>query len=231
VILSSGIGMTAPALASQHLTAAWRRAKIMTAGETCRAEDSHVNPMSEDRNELLWPQLMAAAQQGDKAAYRRLLTEITPFIRAIARRRLANASDAEDAVQDVLLTVHQIRASYDPSRPFAPWLTVIATRRVMDRLRMLYRHRGSEEPLEDGHADLADGAAMSGEDAMRRRDIDRALAALPPAHRRAVELINLEGRSLAEASAITGQTVGALKVTIHRAMKLLRRLSGEPHDQ
>jgi hypothetical protein len=72
--------------------------------------------------------LMARAQAGEREAYRRLLEDVTPFIRALAARRLHDASEVEDAVQDVLLTVHTIRHTYDPARPFAPWLA--AWRRI-----------------------------------------------------------------------------------------------------
>jgi RNA polymerase sigma-70 factor (ECF subfamily) len=59
--------------------------------------------------ELDWSMLMARAQGGDRDAYRRLLGEITPCLRTLAARRHRDVSDAEDAVQDILLTVHAIR--------------------------------------------------------------------------------------------------------------------------
>src|SRR5258708_35732958 len=82
-----------------------------------------------------WSILMARAQEGDRAAYHRLLQEITPYLRSLAARRHRDPNDIEDAVQDVLLTVHSIRQTYDPARPFAPWLVAIANRRFIDRLR------------------------------------------------------------------------------------------------
>src|SRR5260370_12915249 len=82
-----------------------------------------------------WAILMAHAQDGDKAAYQRLLQEITPYLRSLAARRHRDPSDIEDAVQDILLTVHSIRQTYDPTRPFGPWLVTIANRRFIDRLR------------------------------------------------------------------------------------------------
>ena len=59
-----------------------------------------------------WTILMAHAQNGDGAAYLRLLQEVTPYLRAFAARRHRDARDIEDAVQDVLLTVHAIRHTY-----------------------------------------------------------------------------------------------------------------------
>jgi len=82
-----------------------------------------------------WSVLMASAQDGDRNAYRALLTQIEPYVRSIARRCFRHPADVEDALQDVLLTIHSIRHSYDPQRPFIPWLAAIANHRVIDRLR------------------------------------------------------------------------------------------------
>ena len=82
-----------------------------------------------------WSILMARGQAGDAISYRRLLEEISPYLRSVAARCHRNKSDVEDAVQDVLVTVHAIRATYDPMRPFGPWLLAIANRRIVDRLR------------------------------------------------------------------------------------------------
>src|SRR5258708_6752361 len=72
-----------------------------------------------------WAALMAAAQDGDRQAYARLLREILPFVRAVAGRRHGTPDRVEDVVQDVLLTVHRVRQTYDPGLPFEPWLAAI----------------------------------------------------------------------------------------------------------
>ena len=61
-------------------------------------------------------------EDGDRAAYRELLQGVTPWLRRVAGRALRSPEDGEDAVQDILLTLHQIRATYDPARPFKPRL-------------------------------------------------------------------------------------------------------------
>src|SRR6266581_7591922 len=98
-----------------------------------------------------WTILMARAQEGDGAAYRRLLEEVTPYLGALAARWHRDANDVEDAVQDVLLTVHSIRHAYDPARPFGPWLAAIANRRFVDRVRRQGRVRARETPLTIEH--------------------------------------------------------------------------------
>jgi len=87
---------------------------------------------------------MARAQDGDRQAYRILLEDATPFLRALAGRCFKETADVEDVVQDVLLTVHAVRQTYDPRRPFGPWLVAIANRRIIDRLRRQKRARARE---------------------------------------------------------------------------------------
>jgi len=67
-------------------------------------------------------ELMRAAQAGDGDAYSQLLNEITPRIRRVVRsqRVFLQTEDIEDLVQDVLLSIHAVRETYDPDRPFVP---------------------------------------------------------------------------------------------------------------
>ena len=93
--------------------------------------------------------MMARAQSGDGDAYRRLLTAIVPYLRARAIGRLGTVEEAEDAVQDTLLTIHAARQSYDPARAFGPWLIAIADRRIADRLRRIHRQRRLHDEASD----------------------------------------------------------------------------------
>ena len=107
-------------------------------------------PVGDERNTSRprdWSGLMARAQNGDRLAYRTLLEEMTPYLRMLAARCFREPSDAEDAVQDVLLTIHAVRHTYDPGRPFGPWLVAIAHRRIIDRLRRQIRVRSREIEL------------------------------------------------------------------------------------
>jgi RNA polymerase sigma-70 factor (ECF subfamily) len=95
--------------------------------------------------------LMQAAQRGDADAYLRLLQEITPRLRTIIARRRgsSHAADVEDSVQEVLLSIHVARASYDPARPFLPWLMAIVRHRLADRARQYARKAAHEVQVED----------------------------------------------------------------------------------
>jgi RNA polymerase sigma-70 factor (ECF subfamily) len=173
--------------------------------------------------ERAWSQLMAAAQDGDRAAYAELLRAVTPFVRALARRRFADAPTAEDVVQDVLLTVHRARHTYDPSRPFTPWLAAIAARRCVDAIRRRSRLAAHETRDDLAYETFSDPRAnKEGEGAEAAETVAVLLATLPRGQRQALELVKLKELSLAEASQISGQSVGALKVNVHRALKALR---------
>lgn len=167
--------------------------------------------------------MMAAAQGGDRAAYERLLRDILPFIRAVVVRQHRAPDRIEDVVQDVLLTVHRVRHTYDPSRPFSHWLAAVARRRSIDALRRRGRTEASEVSDERAYETFADPRANR---EMKMRDraagLAGAVAGLPRGQREALELVKLRELSLAEASRASGKSIAALKVNVHRAIKSLR---------
>ncbi len=87
---------------------------------------------SDDRR---WSALMAAAQTGDRTAYEALLDACIPFIKRVVRRTGVRPDRVDDVVQDVLLTLHRARSTYDPNRSFMGWLGAIARHRAIDDLR------------------------------------------------------------------------------------------------
>ena len=178
-----------------------------------------------DRNRAV---LMARAQAGEREAYRRLLEDITPFIRALATRRLRDASDVEDAVQDVLLTIHAIRHTYDPSRPFAPWLAAIAKRRIVDHLRRQIRANSHQTPLVSTPETFSESGANLDDMGVDATALRNAIENLPSGQRQAIKLLKLGEMSLKEAAAASGVSIAALKVATHRALKTLRKVLGDP---
>ena len=174
--------------------------------------------------DLEWSILMARAQTGDGGAYRRLLNDIAPYLRLLAARCHRDASDVEDAVQDILLTVHAIRQIYDPTRPFGPWLVTIANRRLIDRLRRQGRLRARETPLAPEHETFPAEPSNLDDEMSDRRELVEAIKGLPQSQRKAIELLKLKEMSLKEASGATGMSITALKVATHRALASLRQI-------
>jgi RNA polymerase sigma-70 factor (ECF subfamily) len=151
----------------------------------------------------------------------------------VARRHGLPPDRVEDVVQDVLLTIHRARATYDPRRPFLPWLRAIAQRRAVDALRRRYR-LAANEVQDDEAAESVPAPLAEAEDTLARADQARllaaAVAALPPGQRQAVELLALRERTLEEAAGDTGRSKVALKVNLHRAIAALRRRLVEGGD-
>jgi RNA polymerase sigma-70 factor (ECF subfamily) len=177
--------------------------------------------------------LMAAAQAGNQRAYQQLLRACVPEAASIARRQGVPPDRVDDVVQDVLLTIHRARATYDPARPFLPWLRAIAGRRAIDALRTHYR--GAAREVFDEDAYLSQPAATPEADAGlgqsdQTRLLAEAIAMLPAGQRQAVELLALRERSLDEAAGETGRTKGALKVNLHRAIQALRQVMADRRD-
>lgn len=175
---------------------------------------------------VLWGRLMALAQGGDRVAYHALLQGVAGYLAAITRRYLGDGPDAEDAVQDILIVVDEIRHTYEPERPFKPWLSTIASRRCIDLLRRRSRRLHREIASDD---DLSNHAASDDtpEEALAREqtgyDLRNTLDALPARQRDAIRLVHLDELSLGEAAARSKQSVGAIKVACHRALKSLQR--------
>jgi len=164
-------------------------------------------------DEATLARLAGLAQRGDKQAYAALLGAARSWLLRFYRRRVLPAQ-IEDLVQDTLLSVHRKLASYDPVRPFTPWLAAIARYRFVDHLRQVYR--AEEQSLDH------DLPIDSEEEAIAARvSLERLFAALPEAQSRAIELVKIEGRSIAEASQSTGQSESLVKVNIHRGLKRL----------
>lgn len=172
--------------------------------------------------------MMAAAQKGDRLAYERLLRGCTPLVRRVVRHQGVQPDRVDDAVQEVLITVHRARQTYDPTRSFSGWLCAIARRRAIDALRRRGRQDRREvfAPLDyEGHADPAADAGAT--PALDSRLIQDAVDQLPEGQREAIEALALRQLSLEEAARLTGKTKGALKVNMHRALKALRSRFGE----
>lgn len=168
---------------------------------------------------------MRAAQEGDRAAYERLLREIMPLVRSLSRRRCRNPADVEEMVQDTLLTVHRVRHTYDPGRPFGAWLAAITTRRAIDILRRRQRVSKYETADPELVETFSSAAANDEVEAVHSaEEVANLLQQLPTRQREALKMVKLQDMSLAQAAQASGQSVGALKVNVHRALKALRGL-------
>lgn len=174
--------------------------------------------------EARWQVMMRAAQDGDDVAYSQLLSELLPALRRMVRYRRRSNDGAEDIVQDILMSLHSVRHTYDPSRPFMPWVVTISSRRIADAARRVSSRSAHETTVEFMPETFAGDDTKNDQDTSDDQEAIRmALSGLPEGQRQAIELMKIQGLSLQEASAQTGKSVASLKVTVHRAIKAMRQ--------
>lgn len=162
---------------------------------------------------------MAAA--GDAEAFGRLVEIHAPAARRAARAVLDNAEDADDAAQDGFLAAWRALGSYDPARPFRPWLMRIVLNAARDlRRRRRVRHT---EPLPPQQATGAGGPDHDAGRALLRDRLGTALAALPERQRVAVTLFDAEGYAHAEIAELLGVPEGTVRSDVFHARRALRR--------
>jgi RNA polymerase sigma-70 factor (ECF subfamily) len=184
-------------------------------------------PSAQDAvNDLRLAALMQAAQDGDRVAYAGLLRDLVPLLQRLMRRRLGflQPTDREDLTQDILLSLHAGRATYDPRRPFTPWVMGIAHHRIVDRARRHARLSANELLVDEvGESVLEAVSGPHGSEYGDPEQVRQAVKSLPARQRTAIELLKLRDLSLKEAADVSGMSVSALRVAVHRAIKSLRR--------
>ncbi|MBU41700.1 MAG: RNA polymerase subunit sigma [Spirochaetaceae bacterium] len=172
--------------------------------------------------------LMARAQTGDSAAYREFLETALPVVRRFIGNKIRDADWAEDIAQEVLVSIHRARASYDPERPIFPWIHAIAHRRFVDHMRKWSRISEKEVQGET----LLDLQAKEDKEHpyLLQEVLEKAIEKLGPKQKQAVRLLKYDGLSVREAAARMDMTETAVKVTAHRAYKALRKILEQQED-
>ena len=162
------------------------------------------------------PDLLAAAQRGDRHALTQLLVHVQPDIRRYARRQCHRSSVIEDVVQEALIVVYRRVGTVRTPAALAGWLLTVIGRLCM--LPALMLMRGTEEVT--GWADSREFATLPAQDL--RIDLVRAIESLPLTHREVVLLRDLEELTISEIAERIGLTREATKSRLHRARLLVR---------
>jgi len=166
-------------------------------------------------------ELMCRTLKGEKAAYAELLRESGRLLRPFLARRLSFESEVDDLLQEVLISIHKARHTYDGKRPYQPWMFAIAKFRLQDYLRAHYadhlRHAEDIADLENYLPEDVTEAAISYE------SISGEVLKLPEKQATILQLMHQEGYTSKEVAAKLGMTESAVKVAAFRAYKVLRQ--------
>ncbi len=174
--------------------------------------------------------LLARVRRGDARAFEELARAVEQPLYRHVLRMVGQPADAEDVVQDALLSAWRSLRSFEGSS-FRAWIFRIATNRALDRLRSRRRH--PELPLdppveEDDDRSWAEPAAPGPDLVQIAGDrealdvVEQALAGLPPEQRSALLLRDVEGFAYEEIATITVTEIGTVKSRIHRGRLAVR---------
>ncbi|MBI3910971.1 MAG: sigma-70 family RNA polymerase sigma factor [Armatimonadetes bacterium] len=174
--------------------------------------------------------LVAAAQQGDSAAFDRLVARYQTRVYRLMVKMCHHPQDAEEVASEALLRAYQSLQQFEGRSSFITWLGRIASnlclrRRERPDLAMLsLEEQATRAPERTAHEVAA--AAGSPEEAALRQElkgtIQAALQSIPEPDRTVLRLRDIEGWTAPEVSRQTGLTVAAVKARLHRARARLR---------
>ena len=176
----------------------------------------------QDSDEIRWSSLMASTQAGDETAYRKLLEELSGVTRNFLVSRFGHGEFIDDCVQEILISIHKARHTYDPARPFRAWFFAIVRHRAIDMFRQRSTRTKAAESYkreQEIHHQPADATSTYAE-----LTDGRLLESLPEPQREALVLTKIIGYSGAETADRLGISESAVKVRVHRAIGSLRRM-------
>lgn len=165
--------------------------------------------------------LMKLSLSGDKNAYAELLRESSRFLRPFLAKRLASASEVDDVLQETLISIHKARHTYDGNRPYKPWAYAISTFRLQDYFRAHYAdqlHHAVD--LSEMENNLQDPVTKSD---FTYESISGEVQKLPVKQADILRMLHQEGYTAKEVAEKIGMTESAVKVSAHRAYKVLRK--------
>jgi RNA polymerase sigma-70 factor, ECF subfamily len=173
--------------------------------------------------------LVAAIAAGDREAFGRFYDLTAPMAFGLIRRVLRDPDAAAEVLQEVFWQVWQDAPRFDPKRGSAEaWLVMRAKTRAIDRLRSIRRRDRTfvapvDESVTPPSAEPAPDPAVVAED---RSLVQAALAQLPEAQRRVIELAFFEGLTQTEIATRLGEPLGTVKTRARLALDRLRGVLG-----
>lgn len=182
--------------------------------------------MNDAEDEKSLSDLMRRAQDGDRAAYADLLRNAVALLRRFVRRRVQDGPATEDIVQEILLSLHQARHTYDPAQPFRPWLFGIGRYKLADYWRRVARQASRELPYEHWMSEYFDEWGESlpeGTPSAMTERLQRILKELPEIQQKILFLLKEQDLSVRETAKKLGMSEAAVKTAAHRAYKMLRQ--------
>jgi len=166
-------------------------------------------------------ELMKLALAGNQPAYATLLQETSRLLRPFLAKRIHFTNEVDDLLQEILISIHKARHTYDGNRPYKPWMYAIARFRLQDHLRAHYadqlHHADDLSELEEHLHENVTESAFSYESI--RGEVEK----LPKKQALILQMMHQDGYTAKEVGEKIGMNESAVKVAAHRAYKVLRQ--------
>jgi RNA polymerase sigma-70 factor (ECF subfamily) len=169
-------------------------------------------------------ELVAAAREGDRVAFERLVRVTSTDTYTLALRLTSNEEDARDVVQEAYLRAFRGLRKFRGDAQFTTWLYRITANCASTHLGRRARHQHEElmpdaEPAESHHDRLPE---LRAESADLRARLEAAIRMLPPKLRAVVVLRDVYDLPHEDIATVLGISESAAKVRLHRARRRLR---------
>jgi len=167
---------------------------------------------------------LAAHVSGDRYAFGELFHRHQRQLHRLARMTSRTPQDAEDALQEAMLSAHRGAGAFRYDAAVSSWLHRIVVNACLDRLRRAKSQR--TVPLEDVYP-VADRSAQVDTAIM----VQRALMRLPVEQRAAIVAVDMQGYSIADTARLLGVAEGTVKSRCARGRVRLGELLGQLHTR
>jgi len=180
-------------------------------------------------------ELLKLAQEGDYDAFEGLYAALEPGLARFVRRLIGDGYDAEDVVQDTLMSLYVNLVKIDPPEKLRPYVFRIARNRCYDILRKQGRFQEVSMDADEGDGvslrltfELPDERTSLPEEVthwlLLHLEVTEAMEQLPELQRQALIMFAEEELSYAEIAEVMGVSIGTIKSRIFHAKQSLRRL-------
>lgn len=166
-------------------------------------------------------QIVEMVLQGDASAFQELVRRYQKPVFGICYRMIRQREEAEDLAQEVFIKAYRYLGQYNHTHKFSSWLLKIATNTSIDAIR---KKRVETLPLDEeiktNHEDVSAEKAFLQEE--MQRDIEKAIAALPPDYRMVILLYHHHGQSYQQIAEGMEIPMSMVKNRLFRARKILK---------
>jgi RNA polymerase sigma-70 factor (ECF subfamily) len=175
--------------------------------------------------------LIKKVRNGDLEIYGEIVREYQNSVFNVCLRILGNVQEAEDLAQEAFLRAYRNIAQFDPSRPFGPWIRVLAANLCYNHLN---KARFEQAPLEDERDRLQEDHRQSPENLLElsqeHQEIYQKIWQLPEIQRIALELRHFQGLSYQEMADALDLPLNTVRSHLYRARRKLAELLEEEKD-